>query len=342
MSTANLICRRARLEDLRKTMPLWAPDHVLYYRDVWESLPVLLEDLIVRELVSLAVIRSVPDHVPRMIIGTSFIRPGYVLESVRGCCTLPNLVMAAALSNRNPFLSPREISEGNARGTLHLMNFFGIQDPLSLQDPDSLNLHSTVHEGHRFFHLGYSVRAMWFDVWQPHQVDTLESLGMRIERRMLLTGKETASLMRFTTQDAQAEPHAWLSSYFFSPKAQFHFSPGEQRLLECSLLDLSDAEAAQELHLSEDGIKKRWRSIYVRVHAVDPHLLGGIESGSAQRKAVLHYLRQHLEELRPYTDRPPIFTKRKTTVIQHTRSDQFSPSYSRTLEASSFQLPHES
>jgi hypothetical protein len=339
MFAANLVCRRARLEDLCKALPLWASDHLLYDPDIWRSLPALLDDLIVRELVSFVIIQSVPDRVPRTIIGSSFIRPGYVTESLSGC-SLPNLVMTAALLNRNPFLSPREVSEENARGTLHLMNFFGIQDALNVQNPDSLSLHSTLQEGHRFFHLGYSYRAMWFEVWQPHQIDTLQSLGMRIERRMPLAGKETASLMRFTTQDAQADPHAWFSSYFFPPKPRFHFSRGEQRLLECSLLDLSDADATQELHVSEDGIKKRWRSIYVRVNEVDRDLLAGICSGSAQRRCLLHYLRQHLEELRPYTEQHAPLLNMKVTAFQRSRAYQSSHLQSRTMEAASLQIPH--
>src|SRR5438046_639583 len=107
MFAANLVCRRARPQDLRKTMSLWAPDHLLYEPDIWRSLPALLDDLIIRELVSFAVIQSVPDGVPRAITGVSFIRPGYIAESLTGCSTLPNLVMAASLRNRNPFLSPR-------------------------------------------------------------------------------------------------------------------------------------------------------------------------------------------------------------------------------------------
>jgi hypothetical protein len=322
MSTANLVCRRAHLEDLRKAMSLCVPDQVLYDPDVWRGLPALLDDLVIRELVSLAIIQSVPDGVPRAITGISFIRPGYVAEALTACSTLPNAVMTAALRNRNPFLSPRELGEENARGELHLKNFFGIQDGPNLQNPDSVALHSILHEEHRFFHFGYSYRAMWIEVWPLHQVETLQNLGMRIERSKPLGGNRTATLMRINAEDAERNPHAWFSSYFFPSKPRFHFSAGEQRLLECSLLDFSDAEAAHELHLSEDGIKKRWRSIYVRVNTVDPHLLGGIHSGSAQRKCLLHYLRQHLEELRPYAEHRPALLNAEITAFQHRRVHQ--------------------
>jgi len=325
MCTANLIHRKAGLEDLRKIMFLCAQDEVLYDPDVWRSLPALLEDLIRRELVSFAIIQSVPGHVPRAITGISFIHPGYVAEALTTRSTVPNTVMSAALRGRNPFLSPKEIGAENARGELHLLNFLGIQDCLKPQKPESAAHQSTLYEEHRFFHFGYSYKAMWFEVWPAHQVETLQNLGMRIERSIRLD-KKTATLMRFNVDDAQLNPHAWFSSYFFPPKPRFHFSPRQQRLLEGSLLDLSDADAAHELHLSEDGIKKRWRSIYTRVNELDPNLLGEMYSGSAQRKCLLRYLRQHLEELRPYTERRAVLN-----------NETPSPRCSRVHESSQFQ-----
>jgi hypothetical protein len=63
--------------------------------------------------------------VPRLLGGIAFIRPEYVAQSRAGQTTLPNAVMGAALEGRNPFLSPREVGKENARGELHLLNFFG-------------------------------------------------------------------------------------------------------------------------------------------------------------------------------------------------------------------------
>lgn len=66
------------------------------------------------------------------------------------------------------------------------------------------------------------------------------------------------------------------------------------------LMEYSDSDATNRLHLSLDGVKKRWRSIYQKVDMIAPELLSGAESGSARRRTLLHYLRHHLEELRPY------------------------------------------
>jgi hypothetical protein len=208
--------------------------------------------------------------------------------------------MRAALRDHKPFLSPKEVGEENARGELHLLSFFGDIDVIDLANPELADLYRTSNEGHRFFLFGYSFRAMWVEVWPSHHVEELQRVGMRIDRQLPLSNGSTATLLRVTREDALANPYARLSGYFFPPKPRFAFSWGEQRLLEYALLEASDEEAARELHLSDDAIKKRWRSIYSKVDTIDPDLLVCVTSGAARRRALLHYLRQHLEELRPY------------------------------------------
>ena len=294
------IFRRARREDIRRCMPLWARDRVLYDPEVWVALPALLEQLFDRELISFALIESVRRRVPRLLGGIAFIRPEYVSQSPPGRTTVLNTVMSAAMEGGNPFLSPREVGEGNARGELHLLNFFGNMDVIDLSDPQLANFYRTSNEGHRFFHFGYSLSAMWMEVSTVHHAHELRQIGMHLEREIPLVPGSTATLMRLTRQDALANPYARFSGYFFPPAPRFTFSMGEQSLLERALLDDSDDVAAAALHVSGEAIQKRWRSIYAKTAAVDPHLLLPASSGTARRKAVLHYLRQHLEELRPY------------------------------------------
>jgi hypothetical protein len=218
-----------------------------------------------RDLLSFAIVESLPGGVPRLLGGTTFIRPDYIDQNRVGPSTLPNAVFRAALGGRNPFLSHNEIAEQNARGELHLLNFFGNMRVIDLSNPDLANFYRTSNEGYRFFHFGYALRAMWFEVWPPHHVNELQQLGMQIEGHRPLAGGSSATLLRLTREDALANPYARLCVHFFPPKPQFAFSAGEQRLLEYALLDGSDEEAAQELHVSKDGIKKRWRSIYAKV-----------------------------------------------------------------------------
>jgi len=300
MASVYHIYRRARREDIRRSMPLWAQDRALYDADVWASLPALLEDLMARDLLSFAIVESLPGDAPRLLGGIAFIQPDYIDRNRIGPSTLPNAVLRAALQNRDPLLGPKEVGEQNARGELHLLNFFGNMRVIDLANPDLANFYQTSNEGYRFFHFGYAFCAMWFEVWPTHHVSELQQNGMQIEGHRSLAGGSSATLLRLTREDALANPYARFAGYFFPPKPQFAFSLGEQRLLEYVLLDASDDEAAQELHVSKDGIKKRWRSIYAKVDTADPELLGSITSSTARRRTIMHYLRQHLEELRPY------------------------------------------
>jgi hypothetical protein len=65
---------------------------------------------------------------------------------------------------------------------------------------------------------------------------------------------------------------------------------------------------AAALSISPWTVKKRWSAIYERVADVDSELLPpavangahALSRGAERRRYLLNYLRQHLEELRPY------------------------------------------
>jgi hypothetical protein len=237
---------------------------------------------------------------PRLLGGVSFIRPEYVDKAIAAGSTLLNTVMRAALENRKPFLSPKEVAQENARGELHCMGLFGNIDGIDLADPVIADFYRASNEGHRFFHFGYAFRAIWREVWPPKHVQELQQVGFHIVRQMPIADGRTTTMLRLEREDALANPYAQFATLFMPPKPRFGFSPGEQRLLEYALLEVSDESAAAELHLSEDAVKKRWRSIYAKVEIADPALLELQQSASARRRALLQYLRKHLEELRPY------------------------------------------
>jgi DNA-binding CsgD family transcriptional regulator len=253
------------------------------------------------ELVRLAIIDSLPSREPRLLGGISFIDPEYVREARTAGSTLPNTVMRAALEGRKPFLPPAKIAEMNASAELHMMNFFGNINTLDLRDSEMANFYEVSNRGYHFLHSGYAYRAMWAEVWPPHHVQELKNHGMHIERELRLPSGRTSTLMCLTRERALANPYTRRSGFFFPLAPRFGFSPGEQNLLELTLLGLADDEIAASVHVSMDAIKKRWRSIYTKVGNADPGLLATTGSGTAQRRELLSYLEVHLEEIRPYS-----------------------------------------
>jgi len=301
MPAVHHVCRLATVEDIGKSAPLWGQDRPLFDSDVWARMPDLLENLLQNELVRLAYIEALPRREPRLLGGISFIRPEYLDEARATGSTLPNAVFRAVLEHRIPFLSPKKIGKINAQCELNLMNFFGNFNDLDLTQSEMANFYEVSNQGYHFFHFGYAYRAMWAEVLPTHHVRELQNQGMQIVRQLTLCTGHTSTLLCLTRDVARTNPYLRRSGYFFPPEPRFRFSPGEQVLLELSLLDTPDDDIAATLHLCIDAIKKRWRSIYMKVDLADPGLLADLDSGTEQRRALLSYLRMHLEEIRPYS-----------------------------------------
>ena len=301
MLSVHHVCRLATVEDTRNSALLWAEDRPLFDDDVWARMPHLLERLLQNELIRLAYIEALPRREPRLLGGISFIYPEFVHEARTTGSTLLNTVFRAVLEHRTPFLSPEKIGQLNAQCELHLMNFFGNFKDLDLTQAEMANFYEVSNQGYHFFHFGYAYRAMWVEVLPPHHVRELQNHGMQIQRELALPAGQTATLMCLTRETARANPYLRRSGFFFPPEPRFQFSMGEQNLLELSMLDMSDDDIAARVHVSMNAIKKRWRSIYLKVELADPGLLADKNSGTEQRRALLSYLRMHLEEIRPYS-----------------------------------------
>jgi hypothetical protein len=301
MPAVHHVCRLATIEDIRKSAPLWGEDRPLFDNDVWARMPDLLDNLLQNESVRLAYIEALPNREPRLLGGISFIYPEYLDEARAKGSTLPNTVFRAVLEHRTPFLSPKKIGKINAQCELHLMNFFGNFNEVDLTQSEMANFYEVSNQGYHFFHFGYAYRAMWAEVLLPHHVRELQNHGMQIERELSLPAGRTSTLMCLKREVARANPYLRRSGYFFPPEPRFQFSRGEQSLLELSMLDIPDDTIATRFHVSMDAIKKRWRSIYMKVDLTDAGLLADADSGTGQRRALLSYLRMHLEEIRPYS-----------------------------------------
>jgi hypothetical protein len=103
-----------------------------------------------------------------------------------------------------------------------------------------------------------------------------------------------------------------LSYLFQHAEPRFHFSAAEQRVLLRALMDESDEVISDALAISHDAVKKTWRRIHDRVVdvvATAPDLFDDVVDadttrGKETRRRLLHYVRYHLEELRPVARQP--------------------------------------
>lgn len=111
------------------------------------------------------------------------------------------------------------------------------------------------------------------------------------------------------TRDVAAEqPGSWASLFFAYRKPVIGFTRSEQRLLSAALQGGTDGELSELLGLSLSAVKKTWASIYLRVQSRKPsdakiELYENVEGdrGKEKKQKLLAYLREHPEELRPYS-----------------------------------------
>src|SRR5262249_7722339 len=115
-------------------------------------------------------------------------------------------------------------------------------------------------------------------------------------------------LVGLSKKEALAHPGGNIASLFIYTAPRFHFRRSQRLLLQHALMGKTCEKLAASLSISPWTVKKCWHAIYDRVADVDGELLpppiayGAHASsrGAERRRHLLNYLRQHLEELRPY------------------------------------------
>ena len=287
--------RRATPAEIPEAIPLLEPSRPLLTRETWRALPGLLEDLLERERILLCVLEDSDSRQLRFVGGSAFL-DGRFLQAALGQAE-ESLIEHALVVERDyghAFLNPRQIASANRGAKLSLLNFFGVPFRLDREEMGA------VTGAWSFFHKGFQFREVWSETADPGQAQLLAQIGLRLHRTRESREGNPVWLFHITREQALLTPASWPASAMLSSPPRFGFSRAQQKLLELALLDHSDREIAERLDVSEDAVKKRWRSIYVKVSSLEPRLLRRETSGAVQRRALLHRLRQSLEELRPF------------------------------------------
>ena len=293
--------RPGGVADVQNAIPLLAPERNCFSGRVWNQLPDLIVDLLARGLAKSYVIEESVTGRLRWFGLSAF--PS--AEATHAALDLPSLpfrdvLLRRALDGRAPFLSRKQIAAANAAGDLLLTVLLCRPDVGEFTQQQGALLFRMAYDSFCFAHTGFELSEFWQEVGDPHRARMLEDLGLVRHRQLEIENGAQLFLLRYTTERALANPAYAMSLVFNCPPPRFGFSLPQQELLESALLDLPDREFTASHRLSDDAVKKRWRAIYDRVALVDPPLVETGVPGANQRRMLLGYLRQHLEELRPY------------------------------------------
>jgi hypothetical protein len=228
------------------------------------------------------------------------------------------------MRGESPILTSNQLREANSRGGLNLVIWESLIRPGYEADSE---LQRYMMEVFIQLHRGY----LWKELISS-QAETPERL-----LHILKTGgflwdpiRETyAPIMDKNSGEAFRNPHilgntrdlelkgrdkwagSWVGALFDYHPPILGFNRREQRLLCSAIQGATDEHLADMLGTSLPAVKKTWVSIYLRMEDRLPGLIpepvqldspAGVR-GREKRRRLLAYLREHLEELRPVSQK---------------------------------------
>lgn len=220
------------------------------------------------------------------------------------------------LARESLVLNREQVARANAHDGLNVMLCFGGWKHDGLSREQILAVREKQDEAFHLAHGGYRVREFLADAIGDEALQWMRATGAHLRRDYSDDFQKQGVpipdrslrpwLVGLTKEEALANPGSHLSSFFVYTPPRFHFNRSEQMLLRHALVGKTCEELATSLFISPWTVKKRWRAIYQRVTDVDHELLlpaatssDATSRGAERRRHLLHYLRQHLEELRP-------------------------------------------
>ena len=222
------------------------------------------------------------------------------------------------LSHQLPVLNREQVACANAGDGLNVVMCFEGRDCDDLSPEQFLVLREKQSKALRLVLSGYRVKEFLADAVGCETAQWMLDAGAHVRRNYsnyfrkhavpISKSRRHPLLVGLTRAEAVAHPGSNIAALFAHTQPRFHFSRSERMLLQHALMGETCETLATLLCISPWTVKKRWHAIYERVADVDNELLpppiadGAYASsrGGERRRRLLHYLRQHLEELRPY------------------------------------------
>ncbi len=222
------------------------------------------------------------------------------------------------LEGRRPFLDTRELANANAGDGVNLVMPFYLQREHVVDHPDSVKLRPLTAAGFFFCHAGFRVNNYLGEVFGAPASAYMAAGGLRLTQRFDAPPGMPAdsephqhAQTRDETLPGTLNTTALWMTHALQPVLSL--TPMQQTIVTFALQGDIDRAIAERLGVSMDAIKQAWRGIVDRVAPHMPELRSnGFDAaapglpvrGAEKRRVVLEYLRQHMEELRPWPRAP--------------------------------------
>ena len=321
----SLVARRGFAEDIAACYTLHRSLDLPYSGSSWRALPDMWRALLLEGTMKLSLVedRTKP-------LGSRIVSFNAIIFATDEFCsearsTLPPYLSVELagkyLSGRLPVLNREQVARANARSGLNVLLCFEGWAYDGLSREQFLALREKQSEALRLAIAGNQVKEFLAAQIGEKNLQWMLDAGTRVRRdysdcfRKANVPKQESSqwpwLVGLTKEEAFAKPGSNIAGLFIYTPPRFHFNRSQQALLQHALMGGTTEKLADSLSLSPWTVKKRWRAIYERVADVDRELLApsiacsvhASSRGAERRRHLLNYLRQHLEELRPYDRR---------------------------------------
>ncbi len=221
------------------------------------------------------------------------------------------------MSGKSPLLSDTQVQDANSISGLNIVVWPSCLLP---DEQKRTEVNQAVMTSFMEHHQGYLLKELMVQATNAEEVQIMMNMG-----GLFLGGGDgyVASVGR-PPHEVLAEPHyfgvtrdlalqrmgTWVSAVFAYQRPQFGLRPSEQKLVLAALRGGTDEELSDELAISLSAVKKAWHSVYERAAECLPRSIltndvraenSNGERGKQKKQHLLTYLRDHPEELRPYS-----------------------------------------
>jgi hypothetical protein len=217
---------------------------------------------------------------------------------------LNSRIIAALASGESVVLSQAQIAAGNAGSGIDFVNLYGTWREGVLNSNQLVEVHALLGTSFVEHFAGYRFNRVLKEAIGSSQIALARATGTY---RVVAEFKASDSaLVAASPESVSTAPYSVASSLYRYQAPALHLRPAEQKLLVAALAGKTDAELSSDLGLSIEAIKKRWMSIFERVDQFKPEILQRSDAdtdgrGPQKRHRVVAYIRNHKEELRPFS-----------------------------------------
>jgi hypothetical protein len=295
-----------------------------YTKSSWRILPEMWHTLLSTGAMQLSVVANRASPVgPRIVSFSAVLFVTDEFCSAARSKVPPYLGVELArqyLSGKLPVLNGEQIARANAGDGLNVIMCFEGWTHVGFSAEEALAVRAKQSEALHLGLSGYHVKEFLAEPVGEETSQWMLDAGARLRRnytnyfRKHHSNPESSRcpcLVGLSKEEALAHPGCNIAGLFVYTMPRFRFSRSQRVLLQHALIGETCEKLAASLSLSPWTVKKRWHAIYDRVADIDNELLPPriaygarvTSRGGERRRHLLNYLRQHLEELRPYS--PP-------------------------------------